>query len=87
MTTIEDLKFQSHPAGYQAIGLFENGWGVSVVPESDMVHYEVAIMQHENGIHSHITYESGLTDDVLRYLTHENVSEVIAQAQSLSPRV
>jgi hypothetical protein len=87
MLSIEDLEFHPHKAGFQATAHFENGFGVSIIPETDMVSYEVAILRHENGNHSHVTYESGLTDDVFRYLSRDEVHDIVSQAQNLSPKV
>ena len=87
MLSIEDLEFRPHKAGFQAVAYFENGWGVSVLPEADLVSYEVAILRHENGNHSHVSYESGLTDDVFRYLSRDEVHDIVTQTQNLSPRV
>jgi hypothetical protein len=78
-----DFDWRPHPAGFQAVGLFDNDFGCSVIPEPDGVHYEVAILRHKNGKHSHVCYDSGLTDDVLRWLTVDQVHNVIARARNL----
>jgi hypothetical protein len=78
-----DFDFRPHPAGFQAVGLFENGFGCSVIPEADNVHYEVAILRHKEGKHSHVDYNSGLTEDVFRYLSVDDVHNVIARARNL----
>jgi hypothetical protein len=78
-----DFDWRKHPAGFQAVGLFENGFGISVIPEPDNAHYEIAVLRHKNGKHSHISYDSGLTDDVLRWLTVDQVHSVIARARNL----
>jgi hypothetical protein len=80
-----DFDFRPHPAGFQAVGLFENGFGCSVIPERDNMHYEVAILRHENGIRSHVDYNSGLTEDVFRHLSVDEVYDVIARARNLKP--
>ena len=80
-----DFDFRPHYAGFQAVGLFENGFGCSVIPESDNVHYEVAILRHKEGKHSHVDYNSGLTEDVFRWLTVDGVHSVIARARNLKP--
>ena len=82
---LEDFDFRKHPAGFQAVGLFENGFGCSVIPEPDCLHYEVAILRHENGIRSHVCYDSGLTQDVFRYLTVEDVHYIVEKARNLAP--
>jgi hypothetical protein len=78
-----DFDWRPHPAGFQAVGLFENGFGISVIPEPDNAHYEIAVLRHKNGKHSHVCYDSGLTDDVLRWLTVDQVHSVIARARNL----
>ena len=81
---LADFDFRPHPSGFQAVGLFDNGFGCSVIPEPDCIHYEVAILEHKNGNHSHICYTSGLTSDVFRYLTVDDVHTVIAKARNLA---
>ena len=78
-----DFDWRKHPAGFQATGLFENGFGCSVIPEPDGVHYEVAILRHREGKHSHVCYDSGLTDDVFRWLKVDDVHDIIAHARNL----
>jgi hypothetical protein len=78
-----DFDWRKHPAGFQAVGLFENNFGCSVIPEPDGVHYEVAILRHKNGKHSHVCYDSGLTDDVFRWLSVDDVHDIIARARNL----
>jgi len=80
---LADFDFRKHPAGFQAVGLFENGFGCSVIPEPDNVHYEVAILRHKSGKHSHVCYDSGLTDDVFRWLNVDDVHAVIARTRNL----
>ena len=82
---LADFDFRPHPAGFQAVGLFDNGFGCSVIPESDQIHYEVAILRHKEGRHSHVCYDSGLTNDVFRFLSRDSVHDVIAVARNLKP--
>ena len=83
MTMLEGFDFRPHPAGFQAVAMFDNGFGVSVIPESDYKHYELAILRHDGKARSHICYDSGLTDDVFRYLTRDEVHAVIMRARNL----
>lgn len=78
-----DLQFLKHPAGFQAHKLFDNGYGISVVPESDGVHYEIAIYRHNNGKNRYVCYDSGLTNDVIRYATVDQVHDIIFRARNL----
>lgn len=83
MIMLEDFDFRPHPVGFQATANYDNGFGVSVIPESDCVHYELAIMRHDGKARSHICYDSGLTEDVFRYLTVDDVHAVIMRVRNL----
>lgn len=88
MKTFKDLKFEEHPAaGYgfstQAIMDFDNNYGLSVITGSGAYTssekpYEVAIMYNGK-----LTYTSGITDDVIRYQTADDVSEIMKRVQEL----
>jgi len=79
MLDINDLTFRPHPVfGWQAIAEFENGFGVSILPESDNKTYEVAILR--NG---HLTYDTNITKDVLRYQTRDEVHHIALRARNL----
>jgi hypothetical protein len=82
---LADFDFRKHPAGFQAVGLFPNNFGISVIPEADNIHYEVAVLRHKEGKHSHVDYRSGLTDDVFRFLDVDEVHDVIARTRNLKP--
>jgi hypothetical protein len=75
---IHEFDFRPHFQGFQATATFENGFGVSVVPEVDQKHYEVAVLRDGK-----LCYDSGLTSDVLRYLTVDEVHAVIFKARNL----
>ena len=83
MTMLEGFDFRPHPAGFQAVAMFDNGFGVSVIPEPDYEHYEVAILRHNGKARSHICYDSGLTDDVFRFLSVDEVHAIIMRARNL----
>jgi hypothetical protein len=75
----QDLDFYRHPYfGFQAVCKFENSYGLSILPESDGATYEVAVMR--NG---EICYDSGLTEDVFRYLTRDSVNDLFNLVQTL----
>jgi hypothetical protein len=82
---LADLRLFPHPAGFQHRELFDNNYGISVIPESDGETYEVAVLRHSQGRHAHLTYESGVTDDVERYCTVDQVDELIEQIRNLPP--
>jgi hypothetical protein len=75
---LSELTFHKHPAGFQATVRFENSYGLSIIPESDGKHYEVAVLKE-----GFITYESGLTEDVFRYLSVDSVDSIAAVASRL----
>ena len=75
---LADLTFREHPAGFQAVAKFLNGYGFSIVPESDGATYEVAVL-----FNGSITYKSGLTNDVLRYVTVDSIDDLAAVARGL----
>ena len=86
MKTFKDLKFETHflsTAAKQAIENFENGYGVSVLfgncfYSNGIDTYEVAVLFGES-----ITYDTEITDDVMRYLSEDEVSEIMAKVQLL----
>jgi hypothetical protein len=67
-----------HPYGFRAIATFPNSYGLSVVPESDYKTYEVAVTR--NG---RLCYDSGITQDVLRYVSADSVNDLAAVAANL----
>jgi hypothetical protein len=83
---LDDLKIFKHPAGFQHQELFENGYGISVIPELDVGEdslYEVAVLTHNEGRHAHLTYETVITDDVIRFCTVDAVDTLIERIRSL----
>ena len=75
---IPDLIFWQHPAGWNAIAAFANNYGISILPESDGKSYEVAIFRNGK-----ICSNSGITEDVLRYISLDSVRDVAAVAANL----
>lgn len=80
------LEFSEHPNGYgvQSIVKFDNGYGASVVKTefsygSKEGLYELAVL----GQDGHITYETPITNDVLGYLTEDEVSEILKKINNL----
>ena len=87
MKTFNDLDFQ--PMQYEiGIGVkaridFDNGYGVSVIrsPYSyggNQGLYELAVIKDNN-----LCYDTPITDDVLGYLTEDQVSDYLRQIQEL----
>ena len=85
---LDDLHLFPHPAGFQHRELFDNGYGISVVPENVVGEeplFEVAVLQHMEGKKAHLTYETEITDDVIRYCTVDEVDSLISRIQNLPP--
>ena len=94
MKEFKDLLFREHPNGngFQSVMEFENGYGVSIVcgafaycsPRKNLYaasmyeKYEVAVLKD-----GELCYDTPITDDVLGYLTPEEVSSVMEQVQNL----
>jgi hypothetical protein len=91
--TFDDLIFEKHiyndlkgiskvfNDNYQARMTFENGYGVSVLCGSmfysnGVDSYELAVLYDDE-----INYDSGLTDDVLGYISAEEVTRVMSELQ------
>ena len=63
---------------------FDNGYGVSVVSHSYSYGgrdglYEIAVLDKDGNL----TYDTPVTNDVIGYLTEEEVSGVMKEVQSL----
>ena len=86
MKTFSDLEFKPHTMGVGIMSriTFENGYGASVVKTpytygGDKGLYEIAVLDLDN----QLTYETSVTDDVIGYLTEDDVTEVLKQIQEL----
>ena len=87
------LKWHAHPAikllaHHQAIIFFNNGYGASVITGkmfyTDEKHpYELAVLKKDKKGISHICYDTHLTDDVLGYLTAEDVDRLLREIEKL----
>ena len=84
--TLEDLNLFPHYNGFQHREYFPNGYGLSLIPESDGETYEMAVLEHTDGAKCQITYESPLTQDVLRFQTREEIWELRDRIRNLPPR-
>jgi len=85
---LSDLKLFKHPAGFQHRELFENGYGISVIPEniaSEEPLYEVAVLEHVEGQKAHLCYTSTVTYDVIRYCDVNAVDSLIELIRNLPP--
>lgn len=75
--------------GTQDIHRFPNGYGASVVqgPYSyggDQGLYELAVIQFTDGDKYELCYSTHITNDVLGYLTEDEVSNALALIEELS---
>jgi len=86
MKTFNDLDFKPHPHVDGVISriTFENGYGASVV-KHDFSYggkdglYELAVLDTKGDI----TYSTHITDDVIGYLTTQEVTDLLEQIQKL----
>jgi len=83
---LSELNVRPHFRGFRHEALFENGYGVSVIPEEDGEHYELAVLEHANGHKAHLTYDTVITQDVIRYCTVNAIDSLIERVQQLPPR-
>ena len=89
MKKFEDLPFfpindAPFMVGKKARMHFDNGYGVSVVSHSYSYGgrdglYEVAVLDSND----ELTYDTPVTNDVIGYLTEEDVTDVMKQVQEL----
>ena len=73
--------------GIQYIFKFENGYGASVVKHfgsygHDKGLWELAVLKFD-GDEWHLCYDTEITDDVIRYLTDEEVRELLGDIKVL----
>jgi hypothetical protein len=89
MKTFKDLKFEQlndtpYMVGKKSRMQFDNGYGVSVISHTHSYGgrnglYEVAVLDSDGNL----TYETPVTNDVIGYLTEEDVTDIMKQVQEL----
>ena len=89
MKTFQDLEFEQINDAPFMVGKrsrihFENGYGVSVVSHTYSYGgknglFEIAVLDKDGNL----TYDTPVTNDVIGYLTEEDVSDVMKQVQEL----
>jgi len=86
MKTFKDLEFIPHSIGIGIISRihFDNGFGASVVKHSfsyggDKGLYELAVLDSDG----ELTYNTGITDDVIGWLRPEDVTDIMEKIQLL----
>jgi hypothetical protein len=90
MKRFEDLEFDSvndapFMVGKKSRMTFENGYGVSVVSHTYSYGgkdglFEIAVLDKDGDL----TYDTPVTNDVIGYLTEEDVTDVMKQVQELN---
>ena len=65
--------------------LFDNGYGISVIPErlNGKELYEVAVLTHTNGRHARVTCDTDIADDVVRFCSVNDVVTLIERVRQL----
>lgn len=70
----------------QRVYRFDNGYGASVIDDGygkEEGLFELAVFDNRT---KQIVYDSGITDDVLGWLTQSDVDNLLAQIKALPPR-
>jgi hypothetical protein len=89
MKKFQDLPFfpinDRFMVGKKARMAFENGYGVSVVSHTYSYGgkdglFEIAVLDKDGDL----TYDTPVTNDVIGYLTEEDVTDVMKQVQELN---
>jgi hypothetical protein len=86
VVTFEKLNFTPHPMGMgkQCLVQFPNGYGASIV-QSEYTYggkdglYELAVF----GQDGEITYDTPITNDVLGYLSEQEVEKILTNIKNL----
>ena len=85
MKTFNDLdfKFMRYGSGIKALINFDNGYGASVIRSpfsygGNQDLYELAVVKD-----GELCYDTPITDDVLGYLTEDDVTKYLQQIQEL----
>jgi hypothetical protein len=86
MKTFKDLEFKEHPINDGVVSRihFDNGYGASVVKHDYSYGgknglYELAVLSSDG----ELTYDTPITNDVLGYLSKEDVTEILIKIQQL----
>lgn len=75
--------------GVQYLAKFNNGYGASIIQHDfsygkDRGLWELAVIfYHEDGVNFSLSYDTHITDDVLGYLTEEEVNKYLQEIEKL----
>lgn len=75
--------------GTQVVHKFENGYGASVIAGGTYTYggdeglKELAVLKFYEGDEYDLCYDTEITDDVLGYLTDEDVADLLARIEAL----
>ena len=88
--TFQELEFKdlSNMNGIQAIVKFKNNYNASVVRHMGSYGnkqglYELAVTKYDGDGHWSLCYDTPITDDVLGYLTEDDVTNYLIQIEQL----
>lgn len=73
--------------GVQDVYRFDNRYGASVISGYGSYGLELAVIYWYSNDEWHITYESGITDDVIGYLDFEGLMDLLVRIRELPPVV
>lgn len=82
MAMIEPMKVTELNGGFQRIYRFDNGYGASVVCHKFSYGLELAVIKF-TGERFTITYDTGITNDVIGNLTELKVEKILHKIQGL----
>lgn len=80
------IEFKELNGGYQIVYRFPNGYGASIVNHSFSYGTELGVIKFKSSIDMNdfgLTYETPITDDVLSYLSPEDIEETLNRIRAL----
>lgn len=88
MTRITPVRTNSLNGGIQKIYKFDNGYGASVIKNAfsygwgdDL--WELAVIKFKGAFDWEIVYDTEITDDVVVYLTEDEVQEILKKIREI----
>ena len=80
---LSEMQKVPHFRGFAYRELFDNGYGISVIPEEDGASYEVAVLEHCEGKRAQLCYTTKVTNDVIRFCYASMVDSFSEEIRSL----